>query len=227
DPLVIVEGAAGSGKTTMLRTAIDVAAEHGSASRVVAPTLRAAQVAHEELGIPATSVAALVHAHGWRWNADGVWTRLNVGDADPDTGRTYTGPPRDAVLRRGERVIVDEAGMPDQDTAHALLTITQEAGATVALIGDRAQLPAVGRGGVLDMAARIRGRTYDMTELHRFTDPEYASLTLAMRDRENPGDVFDQLTAMGLITLHADEEQARDHIAEHATEGEAITVASN
>lgn len=227
DPLVIVEGAAGSGKTTMLRTAIDVAAEHGSASRVVAPTLRAAQVAHEELGIPATSVAALVHAHGWRWNADGVWTRLNVGDADPDTGRTYTGPPRDAVLRRGERVIVDEAGMLDQDTAHALLTITQEAGATVALIGDRAQLPAVGRGGALDMAARIRGRTYDMTELHRFTDPEYASLTLAMRDRENPGDVFDQLTAMGLITLHADEEQARDHIAEHATEGEAITVASN
>lgn len=43
--------------------------------------------------------------------------------------------------------------MLDQDTAHALLTITQEAGATVALVGDRAQLPAVGRGGVLDMAA--------------------------------------------------------------------------
>lgn len=50
-------------------------------------------------------------------------------------------------------MIVDEAGMLDQDTAHALLTITQEAGATVALVGDRAQLPAVGRGGVLDMAA--------------------------------------------------------------------------
>jgi ATP-dependent exoDNAse (exonuclease V) alpha subunit len=67
-------------------------------------------------------------------------------------------------------VIVDEAGMLDQDTAHALLTVTAEAGATVALVGDRAQLPAVGRGGVLDMATQIRGRTYDMTELHRFTD---------------------------------------------------------
>ena len=73
--------------------------------------------------------------------------------------------------------------MLDQDTAHALLTVTAEAGATVALVGDRAQLPAVGRGGVLDMAAQIRGRTYDMTELHRFTDPDYAALTLAMRDR--------------------------------------------
>ncbi|WP_101601259.1 MobF family relaxase [Brevibacterium sp. Mu109] len=227
DPLVIVEGAAGSGKTTMLRTAIEVAAEHGRASRVVAPTLRAAQVAHDELGVPATSVAALVYAHGWRWNRDGVWTRLHPGDTDPDTGRTYTGPHRDAVLRQGERVIVDEAGMLDQDTAHALLAITSEAGATVALVGDRAQLPAVGRGGVLDMAAQIRGRTYDMTELHRFSDAEYAALTLTMRDRESPGDVFDRLTAMGLITLHTDEEQARDRITANIQDGEAITVASN
>ncbi|WP_424806518.1 MobF family relaxase [Rhodococcus sp. 27YEA15] len=227
DPLVIVEGAAGSGKTTMLRTAITVAAEHGRASRVVAPTLRAAQVAHEELGVPATSVAALVYAHGWRWNADGVWTRLAAGDLDPDSGHAFTGPPKHARLSPGERVIVDEAGMLDQDTAHALLIVTAEAGATVALVGDRAQLPAVGRGGVLDMAAQIRGRTYDMTELHRFTNPEYAALTLAMRERANPGGVFDQLAALGLVTLHADEEHAREHIVEHAHDGEAITVATN
>lgn len=227
DPLVIVEGAAGSGKTTMLRTAITVAAEHGRASRVVAPTKKAAQVAEEELGIPATSVAALVYAHGWRWNRDGVWTRLTVGDLDPDTGHAYTGPPKDAVLSRGERVIVDEAGMLDQDTAHALLTVTAEMGATVALVGDRAQLPAVGRGGVLDMAAQIRGRTYGMTELHRFTDPDYAVLTLAMRNRENPGEVFDHLARIGLVTLHPDEEHAQQHIAEHSRDGEAITVATN
>src|SRR5699024_8563087 len=72
DPLVIVEGAAGSGKTTMLRTAIEVAAEQSRSTRVVAPTKRAAQVAHEELDVPATSVAAMVYAHGWRWNTDGV-----------------------------------------------------------------------------------------------------------------------------------------------------------
>ncbi len=226
DPLVIVEGAAGSGKTTMLRIAIEVA-EHSRAARVVAPTLRAAQVAHDELGVPATSVAALVHAHGWRWNDDGVWTRLNPGDTDPATGGTYTGPPDDARLDRGTRVIVDEAGMLDQDIAHALLTITQEAGATVALVGDRAQLPAVGRGGVLDMAAQIRGRTYDMTELHRFADAEYASLTLTMRDRAHPGDVFDRLAALGLVRLHADEDAAREHITETVENGDAITVATN
>lgn len=227
DPLVIVEGAAGSGKTTMLRTAITVAAGHGRPSRVVAPTLRAAQVAEEELGVPATSVAALVYAHGWRWNRDGIWTRLTPGDTDPENGRTYTGPPENARLMRGMRVIVDEAGMLDQDTAHALLTVTAEAGATVALVGDRAQLPAVGRGGVLDMAAQIRGRAYDMTELHRFRDAEYAALTLRMRDREGPGEVFDRLAALGLVSLYADDEQGRERIAAHAHDGEAITVATN
>lgn len=227
DPLVIVEGAAGSGKTTMLRTAITVAADQGRASRVVAPTLRAAQVAEEELGVPATSVAALVHSHGWRWNSDDVWTRLTPGDTDPENGRTYTGPSEDARLARGMRVIVEEAGMLDQDTARALLTVTAEAGATVALVGDRAQLPAVGRGGVLDMAAQIRGRTYDMTELHRFRDAEYAALTLRVRDRESPGEVFDRLAALGLVTLHADDELARENITTHVRGGEAIMVATN
>ncbi|ECH9476797.1 TrwC relaxase, partial [Salmonella enterica subsp. enterica] len=227
DPLVVVEGAAGSGKTTMLGVAIAVAAEHGRASRVVAPTLRAAQVAHDDLGVPATSVAALVHAHGWRWNTDRVWTRLTVGDLDPETGTPYRSPTAAMRLSRGERVIVDEAGMLDQDTAHALLTVTVEAGATVALVGDRAQLPAVGRGGVLDMAIQARGHSYDMTELHRFTDPEYAALTLTMRDREEPGEVFDRLAVLGLVTLHEDEDEARDQITNDARQGEAITVATN
>ena len=44
--------------------------------------------------------------------------------------------------------------MLDQDTARALLTIADEPGARVALVGDRHQLPAVGRGGVLDLAHR-------------------------------------------------------------------------
>ena len=227
DPLVVVEGAAGAGKTTMLGAAIEVAARHERASRVVAPTLRAAQLAQDELGVPATSVAALVHAHGWRWNVDGVWTRLAPGDTDPDTGHTYRGPAEDARLVRGERVIVDEAGMLDQDTAIALLTVTAEAGATVALVGDRAQLAAVGRGGVLDVAAQLRGRTFDMAEVHRFTDPAYADLTVRMRDGDDPGAVFDQLTALGLVRMHASDEDVREHIAGQRREGEAVTVTSN
>src|SRR5690606_22245367 len=150
------------GKTTMLATAIRVTEQRGCSVRVVAPTKRAADVAKQELGVPAESVASLVYAHGWRWNRDGGWSRLTLGDIDPETGAAYTGPPKEARLRRGERIVVDEAGMLNQDTALALFTVTAETGATVALAGDRAQLSAVGRGGVLAMAAQLRGRTFDM-----------------------------------------------------------------
>ena len=61
---------------------------------------------------------------------------------------------RHALLLPGDLLLVDEAGMLDQDTARALLTIADETGARVAFVGDRHQLPAVGRGGVLDHAAR-------------------------------------------------------------------------
>ncbi|MGB3376069.1 MAG: MobF family relaxase [Microbacterium sp.] len=227
DPLVIVEGAAGAGKTTMLATAIAATNDQSRRVRVVAPTKRAADVAHQELGVPAASVAALVHAHGYRWNEDGVWTRLTQGATDPATGAAFTGPPPGIVLRRGDRIVVDEAGMLDQDAALALFTVAAEAGATVALIGDRAQLAAVGRGGVLDMAAQIRGRTFDMAKVHRFTDPDYANLTMRMRDRRDPGDVFDQLDQLGLIRLHADGAELQEHIAKNVRDGETITVASN
>jgi hypothetical protein len=227
DPLVIVEGAAGAGKTTMLGAAIETAARQGRPARVVTATLRAAQAAEQELGAPAASAAALVFAHGWRWNRDGVWTRLAPGGLDPATGAVYTGPPEAARLAPGERIIVDEAGMLDQDTAIALLTVAAEAGATVALVGDRAQLPAVGRGGVLDIAAQIRGRVFDMASVHRFNDPGYAQLTLAMRDGADPGGVFDRLVDLGLVRLHPDEDALLDQIAAGHAPGSAVTTATN
>ena len=227
DPLVVVEGAAGAGKTTMLGVAIHAATLQGRASRIVTPTKKAADVAARELGVPAQSVAKLVHDHGWRWNDDGVWTRLALGAADPDTGRTYTGPPVSARLRPGERIVVDEAGMLDQDTALALLRVADEAGAHLALVGDRAQLPAVGRGGVLDIAAQVCPRTFDMATVHRFTDPEYADLTVAMRRGGNPAALFDRLHALGLVVLHPSAEDAHDAIARAAHERDAVTVATN
>ncbi|WP_422936275.1 MobF family relaxase [Sinomonas sp. P47F7] len=226
DPLVVVEGAAGAGKTTMLAAAIAASEREGRRVRVLAPTKKAAQVAAEELGVPADSVAALVHAHGWRWNDDGVWTRLAPGAIDPETGRRYDGPRPAGQIGRGERIVVDEAGMLDQDTALALFTLAAESGACLALVGDRAQLPAVGRGGALDMAAQLRGRVWQVTSVHRFADPAYANLTLAMRDSRDPGDLFDQLATLGLVRIHASEDDAQTHIAGTARDGEAITVAT-
>ncbi|WP_235201449.1 AAA family ATPase [Microbacterium sp. CH12i] len=227
NPLVVVEGAAGAGKTTMLGAAIETAAADGRATRIVTPTKKAADVAAKEFGISAESVAMLVHEHGWRWNRDGIWSRLTPGGTDPETGITYVGPSAEARLMRGERIVVDEAGMLDQDTALALLAVADEHGATLALVGDRAQLAAVGRGGVLDMAAQLSTHVVDLTTVHRFTDPEYADLTIRMRAGENAALLFDRLHALGLVALHNSTEDVRDAIASTTHVGDAITVATN
>ncbi|EPD84339.1 hypothetical protein HMPREF1529_02405 [Microbacterium sp. oral taxon 186 str. F0373] len=227
NPLVVVEGAAGAGKTTMLKTAIAAAAAEGREMRVVTPTKKAADVAAQDLGIPTDSVAALVYAHGFRWNSHGVWTRLRPGDADPETGSTYRGPVQEARLARGERIVVDEAGMLDQDSAVALLQVADEAGATVALVGDRAQLPAVGRGGVLDIAARLTPVVVDITSLHRFTDGVYATLTLELRQGRNPAAIFDRLNDLGFIALYDTDDDVRGTIATTTSTADAITTATN
>ncbi|MGY5884916.1 MobF family relaxase [Modestobacter lacusdianchii] len=228
--LVVIEGAAGAGKTTTLAATRNVLAGQGRRLVVVTPTLKAAQVAAAEVGAVAGSAARLAFEYGWRWNADGAWTRLAAGHTDPVTGRAYVGPTGGARLRPGDLLVVDEAGMLDQDTAHALLTVADECGVHVALLGDRHQLPAVGRGGVLDLAAAQVDPTEHLTlvGVHRFTrtdgrvtvpDTEYADLTLAMRSGENPGTVFDALLARGQIRLHPDPQALQEALAAGAADG--------
>ena len=125
-PLVVVEGAAGAGKTTTLAAARRLLEEQGRRLMVVTPTLKAARVASAEVGATAGSAAWLAFQHGWRWTDDGAWTRLTPGEADPATGRLYAGPGENARLRPGDMLVVDEAGMLDQDTARALLVVADE-----------------------------------------------------------------------------------------------------
>lgn len=74
-PLVVVEGAAGAGKTTTLERVRTRLATRGRRLLVVAPTLKAAEVAARETGAEGRSAAWLIHQHGWRWDDDGRWTR--------------------------------------------------------------------------------------------------------------------------------------------------------
>ena len=244
-PLVVVEGAAGVGKTAMLaaaRAELDAISER---LLVVTPTLKAAQAASREVGARAGSAAWLVYQHGWRWDEHGTWTRLAVGQADPASGVIYRGPSDRALLSAGNVVVVDEAGMLDQDTALALLTLADDHLVRVALIGDRYQLPAVGRGGVLEHAHRFAdpAALVHLDRVHRFTrttltsdgatatvpDLDYADLTLRMRAGEDPGAVFDQLVDRGQVRVHASEADRHAALAElvaaeHLAEGDVAVV---
>jgi len=217
------KGRAGAGKTTTLAAARTALGERGHRLVVVTPTLKAATVAARELGSRAFSAAWLAHQYGYRWDDHGLWTRLEPGQheshRDPHTGKAYAGPSFAAALAAGDLLLVDEAGMLDQDTARALLRIADESGARVAFVGDRHQLPAVGRGGVLDLAVRWAASQGCLTldVVHRFSDPEYARISLAMRTGEPlgtggepsgerrgeaSGGVFDALLARDQIRIY-------------------------
>ncbi len=213
-PLIVIEGAAGAGKTTALDAVRSHLAMHGRRLLVVAPTLKAAEVAARETGAEGSSAARLIHHHGWRWDSDGHWSR-QVSEPAPA-----------ARLRRGDLLLVDEAGMVDQDTALALLTIADEAGARIAFMGDRHQLPAVGRGGVLDHAVAWAHPTavVTMNEVHRFADPQYATLSLRMREGREAEDVFDRLVERGQIVVHASDADRTATLAV-AGAGGALVVA--
>ncbi|WP_416954972.1 MobF family relaxase [Nocardioides sp. T5] len=193
--LLVIEGAAGTGKTATLAAARDVLDTADRRLVVVTPTLKAAQAAQQQVGADAYSAAWLVHQHGYRWDEDGHWTQT---DAAPEAR---------ARLLPGDVLLVDEAGMLDQDTARALFAIADRAHAVVALLGDRHQLPAVGRGGVLDLAARwvSPAAHHELDSVHRFRDPAYADLSLLVRTGERSGEVFEKLLERGQIVVHASE----------------------
>ena len=65
--------------------------------------------------------------------------------------------------------------MLDQETARALLHIADQADARVVFVGDRRQLPAVGRGGVLDMVAQWAPTQVELSAVHRFRTPDGAA----------------------------------------------------
>lgn len=90
--LGVVEGAAGSGKTTLLREAKTVLDDQGRQLVVLSPTFKAAQEASEALQAPAFVVHKLLWEHGYRWDENNRFTRLQPGQRDPETGWEYKGP---------------------------------------------------------------------------------------------------------------------------------------
>lgn len=220
DSLISVLGPAGAGKTTMLRVARAALRMSGRRMVVVAPTKKAASVAGREVGVHATSLHGFLHDHGWRWNMDPagatVWTRLNPGDTDPRTGTVFHGPRR-SKLRRRDRVVLDEAGMVDLQTARALAIVAAESGVGIAMVGDDLQASPVGHAGALAIMTRHADTVVELTAVHRFRDPTYADLTLRMRHPGTPDvalHVAIELDDRGLIRPVAHAAAARDALAD-------------
>lgn len=211
EKITVVEGAAGAGKTRRLAATREQVEARGGRMLVVTPTRKAAQVAAGEVGTETRAVAKLLHEHRFRWDDEGHWSRTEPSPA---------APPLDSRTL----LVVEEAGMLDQDSARALLALADAGSAQVAL-GDRHQLPAVGRGGVLDLAARYAAdRCIEYGGVHRFTDPAYADLSLRMRSGSQPGEVFDELVRRGDVVIHASDVERQDVLAAKAAHGQLVVA---
>ena len=245
--LEVVIGPAGTGKTRMLGLARQRLGAQGREMVVVAPTRKGAEVAGAEVGADGSSLSKLVYEHGFRWDHLGRWGRLQLGEVDPVTGRTYQGPAEAARLAAAASVVVvDEAGLMTVDQANALIDVVARRGrrcawwaipaswAPWAGAGSWRRRPAGPAGPVtLDRVHRFLAVTLDegglpVTE----TDVEYAELSLLLREGD-PTVAAERLLERGAVVVHASEAEAVAAIAaEVAPDFErdgavAVTVATN
>jgi exodeoxyribonuclease V alpha subunit len=246
----VVIGPAGTGKTAMLAAARDALRAQERELVVLAPTRKAAQVAGEELGTPATSVAKLLYHHGWRWDELGRYSRAAVlpGQPLPPVGPAYQGPGAVPSLSPSSVVVVDEAGLLTVDQAVALIDVVRSSGASLRLVGDPRQLGAVGRGGVIETAARWAPEgEVTLSQVHRFLrlepgpdglpvtvpDTGWAEVCRALREGTNPAGVAEGLFERGAVVVHPSREEAVAALAAEAAQAAgregalALTVATN
>jgi conjugative relaxase-like TrwC/TraI family protein len=129
--VAIVEGAAGSGKTTMLGPVVDAYRDAGMRVIGTATAWKIATQLKDDLGIQSKATDA--------WIAS-----ARVGGE---------------FLDRNTILVVDEAGLLSSRQMHDLLAEVEQAGAKAVLVGDSKQLQAVGSGPGLAILASVTDPT--------------------------------------------------------------------
>jgi conjugative relaxase-like TrwC/TraI family protein len=151
--VVVVVGPAGTGKTHTVATAVSQLTDNGRAVVGLAPSGKAADVLHREAGCPTDTLAGFLTRH-------------------PGTGHSPW-PVRTTV-------IVDEAGMANTQDLNDLVGLAELHRWRIVAVGDPAQLPAVGRGGMFAHWCDTVPR-YDLDTPRRFVEPWEAEASLDLR----------------------------------------------
>jgi conjugative relaxase-like TrwC/TraI family protein len=158
DPLVLVVGPAGAGKTRMLTAAREDLYAHTRPVFGLAPTAKAARTLERDTGMVADTVAKLLYE----------WSR-------PDRPPEWFWQ-----LPAQTTVVVDEAGMIATPDLHRLVTLARRNDWRLVLVGDPRQLQAVGRGGLFAELC-TNGRVEQLEQIHRFTHRWEAEASLQLR----------------------------------------------
>ncbi|WP_040427460.1 MobF family relaxase [Afipia birgiae] len=176
--VAIVEGAAGSGKTTMLAPV--VAAYRAAGMRVIgtATAWKIANQLKDDLGIQAKATDAWI--------------------ASARAGGQF--------LDRNTVLVVDEAGLLSSRQMYDSLAEVERAGAKVVLVGDRQQLQAVGAGPGLAIVASVtdQARVDNIVRQHE----AWARRAVTDFARGNATEGLQAYSERGLLTIAASEKLA-------------------
>ena len=150
DGIVAVQGAAGTGKTAMLKEALGLLG--GRRAVLLAPSAAAARVLWEETGARARTLQWFLTRHGDLGNAARV--------------------ARDRKEHEGAVLVLDEASMVSTAEMELLMRIAERfRAARLVLVGDRRQLRAVNAGEPFRALQEAGVATAEMEEILRQRDP--------------------------------------------------------
>lgn len=173
EPVSIISGLPGTGKTSSLRIAVNLFQEAGIQFLLLAPTGIAAKRAESVTGADASTIHRAFKAKGSSENErEATYTGI-VGDSEGVSGLDGSSEAwgcSEAEPHSAEVIIVDESSMVDQHLIYRILTCTRK-DARLVFVGDAAQLPSVGPGNVLrDLIASKLFPTVALTEIFRQAD---------------------------------------------------------
>ncbi len=178
--VVCVVGQAGAGKTTAIRALRGVLEQAGLAVIGAAPSGVAADTLERETGIRSMTLHRLA------------------------ASANRNGLPARCVL------VVDEAGMADTRTLTRLLHHASRVDGKVVLVGDPAQLGAVGPGGLFAVLVEQHG-ALTLAENHRQRDPAEAAVLSHLR-RGDPEPYLAWAAKQGRVIVADSFEGARDQL---------------
>jgi len=194
--VVLVVGPAGTGKTTATARGVAALRSRGRPVIGLATTGKAADVLATEAGCPTATVASFVLSER----------------------------PRTTHWRRGTTVIVDEAGMVATVDLAEIVGLAHRRHWRLVLVGDPAQLPAVGRGGVFAHLCDTLPHHHLETP-RRFRQPWEADASLALRAGDPA--VADVYAAHGrLSTAHPAlvPDRVLDLLRRHEPAGQQVAI---
>lgn len=170
EPVSIISGLPGTGKTSSLRIAVNLLQEAGIHFLLLAPTGIAAKRVESMTGATASTIHRAFKAKGSSDNErESNYTGI-VGDSEGISGLDGASEEWGFTEEKphpAEVVIIDESSMVDQHLIYRILTCTRK-DARLVFVGDAAQLPSVGPGNVLrDLIASKLFPTVALTEIFR------------------------------------------------------------